>query len=730
MVDVRRDAEPETAAQVATRAARMVAEAARVAEREERTAQFTRMIAKIATAVARELSLSALVEVLLEQAVDALGASYALMHLADEAKRRLDLFGHRQMPASLMADLVGPSFDSPLYVSRAAATRRTQTVSSAEEIEPSQSVARKLLAWAGCESLVALPLVARGHLLGVWSVVFRERRTVGPEEVAAFEACAEVVGFGMANAMAYEKEHRTRSLFEAVDKAALAVANELDLRAVLQNIVDGARAITDAEYAALGIVKSPDQPFEPWVFSGMTKEQEASIGPHPRPVGALGAVALGGLKIRTADLHGHPAFRGFPEAHPRMTSFLGVPVPYQGRTVGNIYLTNKRGAPEFTLEDQRAIELLSAHAGAAVHQASLRQQLEAEKARSAAIVENAPYAVVFVEAGTERLTLNRRAQELAAPNEKRTLADVQGELCTPDGTPIPPSDWPPRRVMRGESVGTQEILLRLADGRDIPVLLSAAPVPRADGSGLEGVVLIYEDISRLKELERLRDAWAALVTHDLRQPLNVVTNGVSILQRLAEDPDPRGRLKVLERTQRATGSLDRMISDLADASRIEAKCLTLERRPVDLRSIARDVVDRQREMNPDRAVALEADDPVPMVAADPMRIEQVLGNLVANALKYADPGAPVSVEVRRADGEARVLVTNRGPGIPAEQLPRLFERYFRTPSARAGAVSGSGLGLYIAKGLVDAHGGRIGVESRPGETTTFHFTLPVAREGE
>ena len=341
-------------------------------------------------------------------------------------------------------------------------------------------------------------------------------------------------------------------------------------------------------------------------------------------------------------------------------------------------------------------------------------------------MENAPHGVHFVEAGTEKVIANRRAFEIVGQASVPTLDDYRGQVCTPDGKPLPKEEWPSRRVLRGETFKTQEMLLRTPDGREVPVLVSVAPVFRRDGQ-LEGVVVGYEDISILKELQRLREEWASIVTHDLRQPLNRIMLYVSMLQGMAQSPDPRTLTKGIDETLKAANTLNRMISDLADVSQIETRRLEVAPRPIGLDVLVAESVERQRVMSPDRVINLQVGSAIPRVNADPVRIEQVLGNLLVNALKYSDPETAVEVEVRQVDNEVRVLVTNRGPGMSAEELPKLFDRYYRTARARAGSARGLGLGLYIAKGLMEAHGGRIWAESRP-DQTTFQFALPVMRE--
>jgi signal transduction histidine kinase len=166
-----------------------------------------------------------------------------------------------------------------------------------------------------------------------------------------------------------------------------------------------------------------------------------------------------------------------------------------------------------------------------------------------------------------------------------------------------------------------------------------------------------------------------------------------------------------------------MINDLLDASRLEAHQLPLRAETVDVVELARDVVERMGGEISGR-VRLQARGDIPSIRADRLRFEEVLVNLLSNAAKYGDPGTDIEVAIEANAGDVVVSVKNQGPGISAEEMPTLFRRFRRTSRAMKGETSGVGLGLYIAKGLVEAHGGRIWAESEPGRTTTFSFRLP------
>jgi PAS domain S-box-containing protein len=718
----------ETAAEAAARAAQLAIEAAHLAGRAGAVVRFVEKVARVGTAVAQEFGLPAILDTVLDQAIVTLEARFACVYLADEQRRMLKLVGHRNLPDDLVRTVADTSFDAATLSARAATTQSPQLVSSVEDLDPTLATSREALAWTAGGSMVALPLVARGHLVGVLSFALAQAHEFTTEEQAALVNCAELFAFSIANATAYEEEHHLRGLFEAVGHATVAIASELELTRTLQEIVDEARSILDAEYAALGIVAADDRPFEPWVFSGVTHEQARRIGRVPRPVGTLGLVASEGRIVRVADVRQHAAFLGLPKDHPPVTSFLAVPIEYQGRPVGNLYLANKTRGREFTEEDQQALELLAAHAGAAVHHVHLREQLGKEHARFRVIVEYAPHGVIFYETGTRRVLANHRAAELLGhllPTERPETVDWVPTLLTPDRKLLTEDERPASRALREKGVSLQELIIQRPDGSEVPVLVSARVV--RDEGVPEGVVAVFEDISVLKELQRVREEWAAIVTHDLRQPLNALLIQVSLLQRMAAKPDPRMLLRTAERIQKATQNLSRMVGDLADASRLETRRMTLDLREVDLEALARAVVEVQQAVSSEHPVSLVVHGPIPTIVADPGRVEQVLWNLVVNALKYASPGSPVVIEIRLAGNEVQVAVTNRGSGIAPEELPRVFDRYYRTTRARAGAAGGLGLGLYIAKGLVEAHLGRIWAESTLGETTTFCFALPVVR---
>ncbi len=238
-----------------------------------------------------------------------------------------------------------------------------------------------------------------------------------------------------------------------------------------------------------------------------------------------------------------------------------------------------------------------------------------------------------------------------------------------------------------------------------------------------GVAATAADITHIKHLERLREEWTTIIAHDLRQPIGVISNASELIPELY---GVRGdELSMLERIQSAAGTLKRMVEDLLDVSLLEAHHLKLERTWVDPAVLVHETAKRLRSVTGDRVQITDSGPPL-NVCVDPMRIEQVLANLLTNAAKYGDAHAPIQVRVTRAATELTIAVTNRGQGIAAEELHRIFDRFARSRAAAGSGVPGLGLGLYITKEIVEAHGGHIWAESEPGKTTTFHVALPAA----
>jgi len=358
-----------------------------------------------------------------------------------------------------------------------------------------------------------------------------------------------------------------------------------------------------------------------------------------------------------------------------------------------------------------------------------RLEAETERARIRTILESAANAIIYVDVATGFLTANPEATRLFGHQFVPEAGPDQyvHQIYHSDGRPLTPDELPFRRALSGETIPQEELLITQPNGRRVPVLESAAPVRGPEGRVI-GAVTVLEDISAIKDLERLRDEWTSIIAHDLRQPVTIITGYAGLVAKKIQAPAQAEERKAVEHILTSARNLATMINDLLDVSRIETRRLQLNLQRVDLVTLIRATVERAAAVTEGHPLQVEVEGEIPAVQADSGRIEQVLMNLLSNAAKYSYPATEISVRVSRHAGDVQVSVTNQGPGITPEEMPRLFGRFYRTQGARAGRVAGLGLGLYIAKGLVEAHGGHIWAESIPGQTTTFNFALPLPRE--
>jgi signal transduction histidine kinase len=322
----------------------------------------------------------------------------------------------------------------------------------------------------------------------------------------------------------------------------------------------------------------------------------------PRPVGLLAAVMRLGRTLRIDDITRDERFAGFPARHPAMGPFLGVVVRHESEVIGHLFLAKSPGAPPFSEQDTRAVELLAAFAGAAIENAKLYAALHRE-------------------------------------------------------------------------------------------------------------VVAREDL-------------LSMVSHDLRNPLAVVYTAARILQ-VASNVGGRERDQV-DVIARNAMRMDRMIADLLTAAKVHEGRLPIDPRPQALAPIVAESAEALSSLAAKTGVELHVEVPKDLVVVcDAERVVQALCNLVGNALKFTPRGGAIVVSARASEAsrEALVSVRDTGSGIAPEDIPHLFDRFWQ---AKAHASRGTGLGLFITKGIVESHGGRIDVTSRVGEGSEFRFTLPLA----
>jgi PAS domain S-box-containing protein len=278
-------------------------------------------------------------------------------------------------------------------------------------------------------------------------------------------------------------------------------------------------------------------------------------------------------------------------------------------------------------------------------------------------------------------------------------------------------------ISSGRTVLNRELILLTRDGQRVNVSVTAAAIRAPQGQPISGVLNV-RDITRTREAEELRTTFVSVVSHELQTPIAIIKGYASTLAREDAHWDPATLRERLHAIEEEADRLNHLVGNVLYASRIQAGGLTMERSELDLSEMTRSVVRRFHARSPDRKISVRFPAETPLVYADRGRIEEVLLNLLDNAVKYSPRGQDIRVRGQVTDDEVNIGVTDVGQGIPLREQERIFERFQQLDNSTSRRVAGAGLGLYICRAIVEAHGGRIWVHSELGVGSTFSFSLP------
>jgi PAS domain S-box-containing protein len=317
-------------------------------------------------------------------------------------------------------------------------------------------------------------------------------------------------------------------------------------------------------------------------------------------------------------------------------------------------------------------------------------------------------------------------QMIFGPDGDQDVLPVYGRdfrFLRVDGTPLTLEQRLGIRALYGKLVGHEHLLLERQDGRLIPVLAHAAPLPKTSGE-LARAVLVQQDVTRLREAEQLKDDFLALVSHEFRTPLTTIHGGAHLLlkQRAALNEETQNELlsDIVTESER----LDHILANILNLAAVMAGRLEVSTEPVLLAPFVGQLVSMIGRQFPHHALRVVIPSGLPAVEGDPALLTEVLTNLYENAAKYAPPGSAIVTTAYPSGARIALDVTDTGIGIPADQLERIFTRFHRVDPASP--VRGTGLGLYLSRALIEAQGGCLTARSEgPGAGATFTITLPI-----
>ncbi|MFL5458512.1 MAG: GAF domain-containing protein, partial [Myxococcales bacterium] len=326
-------------------------------------------------------------------------------------------------------------------------------------------------------------------------------------------------------------ERRSESFLRALNEAVLRQPSSMTMRELLRRLVLQACELTRARYGAMGVLNRDGSGLRDFLFVGMSEVEAQHIGHLPAGNGLLGAVIEEKRTIRIPRIANDPRSAGFPDHHPAMGPFLGVPLRIGEEVFGNFYLAKDEGEEEFRADDARVVEGLGSQAALTV--AFARQAQEEQRRLFETLVHQAPHGIAFFPAHPGEDIYANPAAELLLGGLPRGNDPARGyDLAFPDGHLLRPDDYPWSRALSGESVLNMALVVPRPREKPTHVLASAAPV-RSDAEAILGAVVVFQDVTSLVDLARMREEFAAIVAHDLRTPLQAVSMQIEKLLLLA-----------------------------------------------------------------------------------------------------------------------------------------------------------------------------------------------------
>jgi len=410
-------------------------------------------------------------------------------------------------------------------------------------------------------------------------------------------------------------------------------------------------------------------------------------------------------------------------------SGLGIPLTASDHALGALAVARRQPA-DFSDTEVELLASFAHQASIAIEQARLFDRLYQKGRECETIVRNSADGIAVLDRQRRIIDFNPALQRILGYSAEQLL----GRRCWETfqlGSEGPSScgeKCPYNERWAADLAPLLTHQVQRPDGRLITIAVSYGLVRDSEGQ-ISRVIATVRDVTKQAELDRMRNEFISGVSHELRTPLALLKGYVSTLLRSDITIAPAVQRRFLQNISQACDRLDRLIGDLLTVSRLEAGRLTMDFHPHDLVALARQVVEQARVQYPDLPIEFTAPATPVRVQMDAGRIEQVLSNLISNAAKFSPPDQPVRVLVERAGDVARVSVSDSGAGIAPEHQEHLFEKFYRVTDRAVRQSPGLGLGLHISKGIIDAHGGRIWVYSKPGVGSVFGFDLHLLPEG-
>lgn len=577
-------------------------------------------------------------------------------------------------------------------------------------IEGHTAEQRLIRAWIGA------PLIVKDDVIGVLTVDHYVPGSYTEEDGRVVAALAEQAATAVVNARLYEEIRKQVQATSALAETARAVASTLDLDEVLRLLLSRIAQALGVEAASISLVQGDELEFK--VAEGAASEgvvgMKLKLGQ-----GIAGWVAKSGRPVLVPEVKSDPRFFGEIDLQTGFItrSIICAPIMVKDRVLGVIQALNPRRG-SFNIDDLNLLTGIAEMAGNAISHAQLFSDIQAAEARYAALFEDSIDPILITDLNGRITDANRKAAEFLGYSREELQGLVIGNVHRMGTGPIGSERF--RHIAGGKEVSF-ETRVTAKDGREVPVEVHAKRIVRV---GQEFIQWIEHDISERQQMEEMRSDLVAMIFHDLRSPLANIMSSLEVLE-VSLPPNDEALASVLAIAARSSQRLSRLVDSLLDLRRLEAGKAVLHRENASINALIAEAAEAVHPGADGKGIVLKLDAPprLPSISVDGDMIRRVIINLMENGVKYTEGGGTITVSAKADDEAVTVGVKDTGPGIPASEQARIFNRFARI--YREGGPKGLGLGLAFCKLAVEAHGGKIWVESELGQGATFSFTLPL-----
>lgn len=584
--------------------------------------------------------------------------------------------------------------------------------------EPGWVKSKKLPETFKVRGWIGAPLIVQDKAVGVLTVDRHEADAYGPEEVEIVSAFAHQTATAVANAQLYSQSQRQMKAMVALAETARVVSASLDLSEVLQRILSQTMSTLNVEAASLALIDEETGELEFKVASGTGAESMIGIR-LARGEGIAGWVVARGEPIIVEDVQNDKRFyRDVDQQIGFKTNALAcVPIYIKDEIKGVLEAIN----PRLGVFEPNQLEILmgiAGLAGTAIEHARLFAETQAARQRYAGLFEDSIDPILISDLEGRITDTNYHAQTFLGCSSEHIVGQNIVDLHVPNNS----SEYPAFGNLLPGVAFSYEASANHSDGTQLPVEVH---VKRIDVGRQPVLQWMIRDISERKALDQLRTDLTSMLFHDLRSPLGNIISSLEVMKSSiqVDDVDMDAIISVAQRSSRR---LSRLIDSLLDINLLERGTAVLQKSRSSISQLLEEAIEEVRPLADAKGQQLDVTkepDGLPNLEIDTDMIRRVMINLVENAVKYTPSDGLISILVKELDGEIRVVVRDTGPGIDSKDQKRIFEKFARVE--RKGRSKGLGLGLAFCRLAVEAHGGKIWVESGAEQGSVFSFTLPV-----